>query len=96
MTISVGKLPISKKEVEILSLAALTFLSLKLMGGMSWSYWVVLAPVWAPFAVYLSVVSFTALCYFMLRVLEWYFKKTGEQSTAVLSRLKRVIYIKKI
>lgn len=34
-----------------LGLLALVFITLKLCGVINWAWWVVLAPIWAPFAV---------------------------------------------
>ncbi len=42
-------------------LMALLFIALKLTGYVAWSWWWVLAPVWAPFALILGIVAVAAV-----------------------------------
>ena len=43
-------------SLSFLDLLAITFIVLKLLGKITWSWWWVLAPVWAPLAIIIVVV----------------------------------------
>lgn len=43
--------------IPILGILGLIFITLKLTGYIAWSWWWVLAPFWAPFAVVLAIAA---------------------------------------
>lgn len=56
----------SQSGIGFLGLLAIVFIALKLTGYISWSWWWVLAPIWAPFAIILviiAVIGIAALIY---------------------------------
>lgn len=50
-----------KAGFPVLSVLGLIFITLKLTGFITWSWWWVLAPFWTPIALILSVLSVTAI-----------------------------------
>jgi hypothetical protein len=58
----------SSKGVGFIGLLTLLFIGLKLTGHIGWSWWYVLAPLWAPMAVVLGLCGI-AVCVVILFVL---------------------------
>jgi len=50
------------KEQGFLGLLAIVFITLKLIGTISWSWWWVLAPLWMPLALVIGILAFIVLC----------------------------------
>lgn len=48
-------------------LLAILFIALKLMNIITWSWWWVLAPLWAPVVFFLVAIIFLLVIYFTLR-----------------------------
>lgn len=49
------------RGIGFLPLLAILFIGLKLGGVIAWSWWWVLAPLWAPFAVVFGIVAVVAV-----------------------------------
>lgn len=47
----------SRPSFPILGILGLIFITLKLTGHITWSWWWVLAPFWAPFAIVLVIAA---------------------------------------
>lgn len=63
----------NKKEVVIngtppLFFLFLVFLVLKLLGYISWSWWWVTAPLWAPVAFFATILALVAVVWFILAI----------------------------
>jgi hypothetical protein len=54
--------------VSFLALLALLFIGLKLGGVIAWSWWAVLAPLWAVPAVLASMAVFAGLCFLVKKM----------------------------
>lgn len=48
--------------ISFLGLLAILFIGLKLTGYVTWSWWLVLLPLYLPFVVVLAVFAIVALC----------------------------------
>ena len=55
-----------------LSILALTFITLKLMGYTTWSWWLVLSPIWVPSAIAFTIMLTLLSAYAIGFVLEEY------------------------
>ena len=49
--------------IGFFGLLAIVFITLKLTGYIAWSWWWVLAPLWAPAAVFLSIAAIAIVIY---------------------------------
>ena len=49
--------------IGFFGLLAIVFITLKLTGYIAWSWWWVLAPLWAPAAVFLAIAAIAILVY---------------------------------
>ncbi len=47
--------------IGFLGLLTIVFITLKLTGYIAWSWWWVLAPLWAPFAVFLVIAAIVSI-----------------------------------
>lgn len=47
--------------IGFLSLLGLLFIGLKLAGFIDWAWWVVLAPIWGQFAIFLALLVFIGI-----------------------------------
>lgn len=50
-----------KVQIGFPGILALIFITLKLTGHIAWSWWWVLAPLWIPFAIVLSILGICLL-----------------------------------
>ena len=52
---------VDRRSFPILGILGLIFVTLKLTGHITWSWWWVLAPFWAPFAIVGAFIAFVFL-----------------------------------
>ena len=63
----------------ILGVLGLIFITLKLCGVISWSWWWVLAPFWGPFALIIAVLLFSLIVIGLAEAFKWCGRKLAEQ-----------------
>ena len=56
-----------RASFPILGILGLIFITLKLTGHITWSWWWVLAPFWAPFAIVLVIAAIIFLIAFLAK-----------------------------
>jgi hypothetical protein len=58
-----------QRSFPFLGILALIFITLKLTGNIVWSWWWVLAPIWAPFAIIFGALGVTFLVLLVVGIL---------------------------
>lgn len=64
----------SSTGIGFCGLLAVAFVVLKLTKVITWSWWWVLAPVWAPAALVLAILAIVGIC-FVIKLLIWLSKR---------------------
>lgn len=57
----------SSGGIGFLGILGIVFIVLKLVGIINWSWWWVLAPIWIPFIVWLTIILFALLMYLIFQ-----------------------------
>ncbi len=56
-----------KNSFPLFTVLGLIFIVLKLVGTITWSWWLVLAPFWAPLAIVLGIAIFAVILAFIIQ-----------------------------
>lgn len=58
----------SSGGISFMGLLAIVFITLKLTGYIAWSWWLVLAPLWAPFSLIIAALLIALAIYVALKM----------------------------
>ena len=65
-----NKTEVTNSGIGFFGLLTILFIGLKLSGHIDWSWWWVLAPMWAPFSFVLAVILMICLIFFIADLID--------------------------